>query len=90
MFNCGKCDHRWSGYLTAHCGACHLTFTRVESFDRHRVAGRCGTPASVGLEVDPSRSYACYRRARNDRAARFLSAVTTLPYVTTPDTQEIA
>jgi hypothetical protein len=74
-FGCAKCDSRWGGFNTAHCGACHHTFTGVEAFDRHRRGGRCASPAESGLELDPDRAYACYRRARSGRAARILSDV---------------
>jgi hypothetical protein len=46
---CGKCPNRWAGTSTAHCGACHNTFTAVGGFDRHRRNGACVPPASVGM-----------------------------------------
>lgn len=37
----------------AHCGACHVTFTGVNTFDVHRNGGVCATPQSMGfIEVD--------------------------------------
>ena len=32
----GVCDCRFTGGITAHCSACHRTFTGVKSFDRHQ------------------------------------------------------
>jgi hypothetical protein len=43
------CGARWSGANTAHCGACHVTYTSVGAFDRHRRAGECRPPAEAGL-----------------------------------------
>lgn len=28
---CAGCDNRWGGYSTAHCAACHLTFTGLSA-----------------------------------------------------------
>lgn len=89
--HCARCANRWDGYNTAHCGACHETFTGVEAFDRHRKgayepdARRCVVPESAGLELDPSRTYKCYRRSRSDRAARFLNPLTAVPGVSGPE-----
>jgi len=64
-FGCPRCDARWNGTSTAHCAACHETFTRVTVFDRHRTgthsrAGRhCLAPVAVGL-VDAGRAYQCW------------------------------
>ena len=45
-----KCGKRWSGNATAHCaGSCHLTFTVVSAFDKHRRNGTCLHPEVVGL-----------------------------------------
>jgi hypothetical protein len=33
----------------AHCGVCHMTFSVVSHFDRHRRGGVCSTPESLGL-----------------------------------------
>lgn len=54
MFSC-RCGSTWTGYNRAHCGACHVTFGGVASFDRHRQVGtkigrKCSTPESLGLE----------------------------------------
>jgi hypothetical protein len=49
--------------LTAHCNGCHLTFTGLTAFDKHRdgphTARKCLTPDSVGL-VLTNRLYPCY------------------------------
>lgn len=36
----------------AHCGACHLTFSGVSGFDRHRRGGACLDPAAFGFHPD--------------------------------------
>lgn len=46
---CGQCKTWYTGIATAHCGGCHLTFSRVSSFDKHRVGGKCKSPAVAGL-----------------------------------------
>ena len=64
--HCAKCPARWSGHLTAHCAACHQTFTGLGAFDRHRDGshtsrqGRfCLTPGKAGL-VLADRLYPCW------------------------------
>lgn len=56
---CGQCKTWYTGIATAHCGGCHLTFSRVSSFDRHRVGGKCKSPAVAGL-VRNGRTFECY------------------------------
>ena len=47
---CGSCGQTWTGTSAAHCGAeCHLTFTSLSAFDRHRRGGKCLDPDEVGL-----------------------------------------
>lgn len=50
-----KCGARWTGAKMAHCGSCHLTFSTVSNFDRHRAGTverrRCLTPTEAGLRV---------------------------------------
>lgn len=58
--SCGRCDNRWAGANTSHCGACHLTFSAVGSFDKHRNAGRCNKAADVGLVLVDGRAYDCW------------------------------
>ncbi|MEV6633897.1 hypothetical protein AB0M54_24410 [Actinoplanes sp. NPDC051470] len=36
----------------AHCGACHVTFGAITSFDRHRRGGECIDPREIGLNRD--------------------------------------
>lgn len=59
IFTC-RCGAGWTGRNRSHCGACHVTFGGVASFDRHRqttnvitgrsVLGRsCLPPKSLGL-----------------------------------------
>jgi hypothetical protein len=52
-----RCGTRWAGTRTAHCGACHHTFTGIGPFDRHRRDGTCLNPADVGLVPIPGRQY---------------------------------
>lgn len=65
MASCAKCQARWGGLRTAHCDACHETFTVEAAFDKHRAGshthdGRhCIDPATVGL-VDAGREYRCW------------------------------
>ncbi|MEU4568679.1 hypothetical protein [Micromonospora sp. NPDC023956] len=53
MIFCAGCSARWTGLTLAHCAGCHLTFSAVSTFDRHRAgtvnARRCLDPAEVGL-----------------------------------------
>lgn len=69
---CG-CGVRWSGYKTAHCCACHETFSTVSNFDRHRQGPHsdvrprfCVSPESVGL-VDAGRAYRCWAMPGRER-----------------------
>lgn len=55
-----RCGARWSGSRTAHCGACHETFSGVAPFDAHRRGGECRPPAEVGLTLFPERAYRCW------------------------------
>lgn len=48
---CIGCDRWWTGLASAHCSACHETFTGVTNFDAHRVGGQCRKPPGVGLMV---------------------------------------
>jgi hypothetical protein len=36
MVTCARCHVRWGGLKTAHCAACHQTFTAITAFDKHR------------------------------------------------------
>lgn len=50
LLTCGGCPSRWSGLGRAHCSACHLTFTGVSAFDRHRSSeGTCLLPTDLGM-----------------------------------------
>ena len=63
--SCARCPARWGGLKTAHCNACHETFTVVAAFDKHRAGSHtlddrhCLDPAAVGL-VDAGRAYSCW------------------------------
>ena len=65
MGSCARCPARWGGLKTAHCDACHQTFTVVAAFDKHRAGSHthddrhCLDPAAVGL-VDAGRAYPCW------------------------------
>jgi hypothetical protein len=68
---CSNCYSRWGGLKTAHCSACHKTFTTPWAFDKHRdgshVTGRfCREPEAVGL-VDAGRAYPCWGRPNDNR-----------------------
>lgn len=62
---CGTCQARWGGYNTAHCSGCHLTFTGLSAFDKHRDGSHakstrhCVSPESVGL-IEAGRAYPCW------------------------------
>lgn len=62
---CARCPNRWGGFKTAHCGACHRTFTGLTAFDKHRTGSHtndtrhCLPPESVGL-VNAGRAYPCW------------------------------
>lgn len=45
----GVCKSWWTGAERSHCGGCHLIYSSLTSFERHRKGGRCNDPASVGL-----------------------------------------
>jgi hypothetical protein len=55
-----RCGKRWSGSLTCHCPTCHLTFSGVTHFDRHRRNGQCLDPADIGLIVMAGRAFECW------------------------------
>lgn len=65
MTTCVRCRKSWGGLKTAHCTACHETFTVVSAFDKHRAGSHahstrhCVAPESVGL-VDAGRMYPCW------------------------------
>lgn len=71
MFGCARCDTRWNGHRTAHCGACHQTFTSLSAFDTHRQGSHphstrhCVPPTSVDL-IDAGRAYPCWGSAGED------------------------
>lgn len=50
-YGCAGCTSRWGGLRTAHCGACHVTFSGLTLFDKHRTAkgayGECIDPATL-------------------------------------------
>lgn len=48
---CGRCSARWGGSKTAHCAACHETFTTPANFDSHQHYGKCRPPKTRGLIV---------------------------------------
>lgn len=50
LLSCSGCPSRWSGLARAHCSGCHLTFTGVSAFDRHRSSeGTCLLPPDLGM-----------------------------------------
>ena len=62
---CTRCTNRWGGLNTAHCAACHETFTGLTAFDAHRTGSHakstrhCANPTDVGL-VNAGRAYPCW------------------------------
>jgi hypothetical protein len=66
---CGRCDNRWSGGLTCHCGACHRTFGGVGNFDRHRRNGECINPVELGLSLLSGRAYECWGNTEIEEGA---------------------
>ena len=76
MAFCAKCQARWGGLRTAHCAACHETFTVEAAFDKHCAGSQthdgrhCVDPATFGL-VDAGRAYRCwgFPRRGEDEAA---------------------
>ena len=50
-----NCGSNWTGRNRSHCGACHITFGGVASFDRHRqttgstIGRKCLPPESLNL-----------------------------------------
>ena len=67
MIKTNCCSAEFAGFKTAHCSACHETFTTVTAFDKHRAGSHasdtrnCLPPASVGL-VNANRAYPCWTR----------------------------
>lgn len=56
---CGGCAVRWTGRVTAHCGACHETFSTPDLHAKHRVTdtstqsgGRCLTPEEMTVHAN--------------------------------------
>jgi len=54
---CGGCTATWTALGTAHCGACHRSFSTVGLFDAHRSQygerGRCLDPATLTVRRGP-------------------------------------
>lgn len=50
LHGCSGCKARWGGLSTAHCAACHRTFSGVSAFEKHK-PGQCLHPSSVGLII---------------------------------------
>jgi hypothetical protein len=46
---CRGCENWWTGLSSAHCSACHITFTGIYAFDMHRRGGRCADPNDIDL-----------------------------------------
>lgn len=68
MTECPRCEAKWGGMNTAHCCACHLTFTGITAFDAHRKGGHCLSPKAAGL-VKTGRDYPCYGFPTDDAGA---------------------
>lgn len=80
--NC--CDAWWTGLKTAHCPACHETFTTTSAFDKHRTGEHhndtrhCQPPAQVGL-TDAKRPYPCWGHPTTDNKWTQKHHTTTTP-----------
>jgi hypothetical protein len=61
---CARCTSRWAGLNTAHCTACHETFTTPGIFDKHRRGSKCLPPEAAGL-VPTRRAYRCWATPRS-------------------------
>lgn len=63
---CSGCNNLWTGAATCHCSACHLTFTDMDAFVKHRVRDPklrknvCAEPTDVGLSTNRARPYVCW------------------------------
>jgi hypothetical protein len=49
---CSGCPASWASMRAAHCAGCHLTFSTVANFDRHRRNFVCIGPEDAGLVRD--------------------------------------
>ncbi|AEJ92194.1 hypothetical protein OPTIMUS_138 [Mycobacterium phage Optimus] len=72
-FGCARCDARWGGVRTAHCGSCHETFSGLSAFEIHRAGshskGRyCLDPSTVTNENPDSADYGekLFKRSARD------------------------
>ncbi len=52
-----RCGARWAGNRTAHCSVCHLTFSGVDRFDKHRRNGACVDPVELGMSLVGGRAF---------------------------------
>jgi hypothetical protein len=46
---CQTCGKDWTGFKRCHCATCHLNFTSLSAFDKHRKDFKCLDPARRGL-----------------------------------------
>ena len=53
MIKTNCCGAEFSGLKTAHCSACHETFTTVAAFDKHRTGSHA--PTTPGAAYRPRR-----------------------------------
>lgn len=73
MTHCARCGAYWGGLKTAHCAACHQTFTTVANFDHHRDGSHsrntrhCVPPLTVGL-IHAGRAYPCWSQPERTEA----------------------
>lgn len=52
MGYCRKCRDKWTGLSRCYCTGCHMMFSCVSSFDKHRNNFKCLDPLDVGIEMD--------------------------------------
>lgn len=58
----------------AHCSVCHVTWSGITGFDRHRIDDQCRTPAEIGY-VDDGRGV--FRAPMTDERRQQLAALRT-------------
>lgn len=70
-YGCPRCDKRWGGLNTAHCGACHRTFSGITAFDKHRGGSHardtrhCLDPETTVFQREDGSEWRLVRLGRN-------------------------
>lgn len=66
VVTCAKCRSEWSGLAAAHCAGCHLTFTGINAFEKHRLRGVCLLPSDRGLVLSPNKWFPAWGNPGDD------------------------